>query len=154
ESYPHGPELAFDVREAERIIYEANFISVRHLSDIEMTFAGRIRFKNEMGNLGFARVQSAHLMLQLMISKKDVGAEAFKNLWKKLDVGDSVFVKGTLMRTRMGELTLRVLEMTLASKCIKGMPDKVSGVTDSETLQRQRYLVLMVNEDSYQRFVE
>jgi lysyl-tRNA synthetase class 2 len=154
ESYPHGPELAFDVREAARIIHEANFQSVRHLSDIEMVFAGRIRFKNEMGNLGFARIQAADVMLQVMISKKEVGSEVYKGLWKRLDVGDSVFVRGTLMRTRMGELTLRVSELTLASKCIKGMPDKVTGVTDSETLQRQRYLDLMVNDDSYQRFVE
>lgn len=154
ESYPHGPELAFDVREAVRIIHEANFQSVRNLSDIEMVFAGRIRFKNEMGNLGFARIQAADVMLQVMISKKEVGAEVFKGLWKRLDVGDSVFVRGSLMRTRMGELTLRVSELTLASKCIKGMPDKVTGVTDSETLQRQRYLDLMVNEDSYQRFAE
>lgn len=152
EAYPHGPQLNFDLRHVASTLDHANFCTVRQLAEIDLTFAGRIRFKNEIGNLGFARVQSGDIMLQLMISKKEIGADLFKGLWKKLDVGDSVHAKGTLMRTRMGELTLRVVELTLASKCIKGMPDKASGVTDSEVLQRQRYLDLMVNADSYERF--
>lgn len=152
ESYPHGPEVACDVsRGIDRLDWAASK-SIRELSSIDVKIAGRIRFKNDMGNLGFARIACQNRIFQVMIAKQNIGVDLFKSLWKKLDVGDSILVEGTLTRTRMGELTIKASSLKLVSKCIKGMPDKVSGVTDPETLQRQRYLDLMVNPDSYERF--
>lgn len=154
ESYPHGEEIRASYNEMAANIEDAEDLSVRDLPRFEALFAGRIRFKNEMGNVGFARISYGDLKIQIFVSKKEVGVDLYKDLWKKLDVGDSVIVRGTFMRTRMGELTLRASEIRLVSKCIKGMPDKVTGITDAETMQRQRYLDLMVNDNTYTRFVQ
>lgn len=113
--------------------------------------AGRLRFKNDMGNVGFGRVYIEDYKLQILCSKKELG-DAFKNVWKNLDLGDQIWVSGNLMRTRSGEITLRVSEIVLMAKCLNGMPDKIEGVTDPEIMQRQRYLDLMTNQESYSRF--
>lgn len=113
---------------------------------------GRIMFKNELGNAGFARVQADGDLFQIFISKKMIGVDKFKSIWKKLDIGDIIRCQGTLMRTRMGELTLKAHNIDILSKCIEGMPDKVTGITNPEILQRQRYLDLMTNSETVQRF--
>jgi len=151
EPYPQVTEDCLNPN-IHLILDLASNSSILELDSIRTVFSGRVRFKNEIGNAGFLRLTFDDIKLQVFISKGEIGPEDFKNIWKKLDLGDIVRVEGSFMRTRMGELSLRASSLQLLSKCIKGMPDKFSGVSDPETLQRQRYLDLMVNQDSYTRF--
>ena len=112
---------------------------------------GRLRFKNVMGKMGFGRIESNGHKIQFCVRKNILGDEQFKT-WKKLDLGDLVWLKAGLMRTRTGELTLDVKEIRLYAKCIEGMPDKMAGLTDPETRQRMRYLDLIVNKESRKTF--
>lgn len=107
---------------------------------------GRLRFKNEMGKLGFGRIEDDGGRVQICVRKNEVSEESFK-AWKRLDLGDIVYVSGTYGRTRSGELTLFASELSLASKCVLPMPDKLAGVSDRETEYRQRYLALAVSSD-------
>jgi lysyl-tRNA synthetase class 2 len=121
------------------------------LDDREFVVAGRLRFKNEMGKAGFARLHDERDRLQIFVKKNVVGDEAFIT-WKKLDLGDWVWVRGRVMRTRTGELTLRALEIRLYSKCMASLPDKHKGFTDGEQRQRMRYLDLLVNQSTRETF--
>ena len=114
--------------------------------------AGRLRFKNEMGKAGFARIHDASGALQVYVRKDDIGAECFDAVWKKLDLGDQIWVEGRLMRTRTGELSLRASGLRLYSKCLESLPDKHKGFTDPELRRRMRYLDLFMNEDSAETF--
>jgi len=127
--------------------------SIRELEgEKPTTFAARLRFKNELGSMGFGRVDFEGEILQLCIRKNVVADREDFKTWKKLDVGDWVKVTGSWMRTRTGELTLNVVALSLYSKCVTGMPDKKTGLTDPEARQRMRYLDLIVNEDSRANF--
>lgn len=117
------------------------------------TVVGRLRFKNEMGNIGFGRIEiyNHNLQLQFSAQKNKLPKEDFQ-AWKRLDVGDWVLLTGTFTRTRTGELTLSATTVTLYSKCLSGMPDKIAGLTDPESKQRMRYLDLIVNSESRSKF--
>ena len=95
------------------------------------TVAGRLRFKNEMGKAGFARIQDESGRMQLFIRKNDLGEDTFRDVWKKLDLGDWVWARGRLMRTRKGELSLHLSELKLYAKCIESLPDKHKGFNDA-----------------------
>ena len=117
----------------------------------EICFAGRILFKNEMGKAGFARLLDQDGRFQIYVRKDDVGPEGF-GVWKALVLGDWVWVRGVLMRTRTGEPTLKVAEIRLAAACLTPLPDKWHGLTDPEIRQRQRYLDLFVSPESRETF--
>lgn len=117
----------------------------------EVRFAGRILFKNEMGKAGFARLLDQEGRFQVYVRRDDVGPEGFA-VWKALVLGDWVWVRGTLMRTRTGEPTLKVAEIRLAATCLTPLPDKWHGITDPEIRQRQRYLDLFVTPESRETF--
>ncbi|MCB9759364.1 MAG: lysine--tRNA ligase [Alphaproteobacteria bacterium] len=116
------------------------------------TVAGRLRFKNEMGRAGFARIQDQSGRLQIYVRKNLVGPERFADVWKKLDLGDQVWVAGTLMRTRTGELTLKATDIALYAKCLESLPDKHNGFLDPELRRRMRYVDLFMNDDSRETF--
>lgn len=120
-------------------------------SEKEIKIAARVRFKNEMGSMGFGRVDFHGEPVQISIKKNDVSKESFQ-AWRKLDIGDWILLSGSFTRTRTGELTISVKDLSLYSKCIQGMPDKVVGLTDTETRHRMRYLDLIVNQDSKKTF--
>ncbi|HJN78270.1 MAG TPA: lysine--tRNA ligase [Myxococcota bacterium] len=124
------------------------------LTAIDRTFvvAGRLRFKNEMGKAGFARIQDQSGRIQLFVRRNDIGETAFDTVWKKLDLGDWVWAKGRLMRTRKGELSLRLSEIKLYSKCIESLPDKHKGFSDPDMRHRMRYVDLFVNDDVRRTF--
>jgi lysyl-tRNA synthetase, class II len=141
-----------------------------------VSVGGRVLFRNRMGKLMFLRIQDrgeptvaavdaegqpvldeegrpVHLggRLQIMIRKNDVGAEAYEQL-KKIDIGDILWVRGQLMRTRTGELTLKAAEARLASKILAPFPDRWHGLGDQETRHRQRYVDLFMNEEVRRTF--
>jgi lysyl-tRNA synthetase, class II len=113
--------------------------------------AGRVLAKNEMGKAGFAQLQDRTGRFQIYVRLDDVGEAAFE-LWKKLDLGDLVRAGGTLMRTRRGDLSLKVRSLELASKCLRSLPDKWNGLTDTEFRHRHRYVDLILNPEVRRTF--
>ncbi len=155
ESYPSATQVPENLFNYDDAAYRLSLYHEQPIQSLEMepaiTLAARLRFKNDMGNIGFGRVEFQENIVQFSVQKNQVSAEDFK-IWKKLDLGDWVLISGTWTRTRTGELTLSARSIKLHSKCLQGMPDKVSGISDPETRQRMRYLDLMVNLDSRKRF--
>jgi lysyl-tRNA synthetase class 2 len=96
------------------------------------------------GKAGFAQVQQAGERIQIYVRKDDVGEDAFA-LYKLLDLGDHIGVKGYLMRTRTGELTVHAQALTFLAKAMLALPDKFHGLEDTELRYRQRYVDLFVN---------
>jgi lysyl-tRNA synthetase, class II len=117
----------------------------------EVAVAGRlVGAKRVMGKLGFVHLQDGSDRIQLYF-RVDAGPEAFA-LFKELDTGDFVGARGTLMRTRTGEDTVEVRELTLLAKSLAPLPEKWHGLTDVEKRYRQRYLDLIANPDVQEVF--
>ena len=111
--------------------------------------AGRIMAKRVHGKATFVDIEDAHTRLQLFLSRSET--EGYDIAKKLLDVGDWVGVEGTPMRTKRGELSLRVTRWKLLSKCLKPLPEKWHGLRDQELRYRQRYLDFIVNKDSREK---
>ena len=107
---------------------------------------GRMLFKRLMGKASFAKIQDRSGLLQCYLTADALGDayEAFKG-W---DVGDILGCEGTLMRTRTGELSVKATRLRLLTKSLRPLPDKWHGLTDTDTKYRQRYVDLIVSEDS------
>lgn len=118
----------------------------------EYTVAGRVISLRLHGKTAFLHIQDRSAKLQLYIREKDVGIELFEWFKHYIDVGDIIWVRGTVFKTKMGEITLTIAELVLLSKCLHALPDKFHGLTDIETIYRQRYLDLISNPDSRKRF--
>ncbi len=117
------------------------------------TLAGRMMSLRIHGRIAFAHLRDYTGRLQILVERDVVGRDFYNKVFKKLDVGDFLGVKGTLFRTRTGELTLRVQGVTLLSKVLRPLPEKWHGLKDVELRYRQRYLDLIANEDSRRVFV-
>lgn len=115
--------------------------------------AGRIRTIREHGKTIFAHMQDRSGSIQLYIKKNVVGDDLFEIFTSFVDTGDILWVNGELFRTKVGEITLKVSDFTMLSKCLHPLPDKFHGVSDTELRYRQRSLDLMCNQESRQRFV-
>lgn len=107
---------------------------------------GRLLAKRMLGKIGFAHLLDQHGKVQLVF-KKEVLSEQCFSLWKSLSMGDVIGISGYPMVTSSGELSICVTNLTLFAKNLNPMPDKWSGISDSETRQRQRYADLFVNHD-------
>jgi lysyl-tRNA synthetase class 2 len=110
----------------------------------ETSIAGRIMAIRLQGKAGFAQIQQNGQRIQIYVRKDDVGEDAFA-LYKLLDLGDHIGVKGFLMRTRTGELTVHVTALTFLAKAMLALPDKYHGLEDTELRYRQRYVDLFMN---------
>lgn len=146
-----------EIKETKEILYNIDRYhnyGIHFLESLgEFNLRGRLRFKNEMGSIGFGRIEVGDSIVQFSIAKANCSAEQF-NTWKKLDIGDLVSVTGIFTRMRSGELTMKVSSLVLSAKCIAAMPDKVSGLVDTEQRQRMRYLDLITNVDSRNVFIK
>lgn len=119
---------------------------------IMATIAGRMVAKRGKGKVGFADLLDKTGRMQLYIRKDEVGEEMYY-IFKRSDLGDFLGVTGQVIKTDMGELTLKVTKLTFLSKALRPLPDKYHGLQDVEQIYRQRYLDLITNQESYQRFV-
>ncbi len=117
-----------------------------------VTLAGRLMSKRVMGKASFAHLRDAKGDIQIFAKRDVLGDEPYA-AFKKLDVGDIVGCKGEVFRTRMGELSVRISELTLLSKSLLPLPEKFHGLTDREARYRQRYVDLIVNPEVKQNFV-
>ncbi len=113
----------------------------------EVTIAGRIMFIRKMGKASFFSIKDKTGPMQVYISINDVGEDTY-NLFKTADLGDIVGVRGKVMKTRTGEVTVKCLEYTHLVKALKPLPEKFHGLTDKEERYRRRYVDLIMNEDS------
>jgi lysyl-tRNA synthetase class 2 len=120
-------------------------------SDDEVDVAGRVLLLRDTGKLVFATVRDGDDHVQLFISRSVVGDEAFEDV-KALDLGDWVGVHGSVMKTRTGELSVKVARLELLSKAVRPLPDKWHGLTDPDTRFRQRYADLIVNDEARRHF--
>jgi lysyl-tRNA synthetase class 2 len=120
---------------------------------VDVSVAGRIMAIRVMGKAGFAHLQQGGQKLQIYVKKDDVGEQGWA-LYKLLDLGDHVGVKGYLFRTRTGELTVHVSEMTFLSKALLPLPEKWHGLQDVELRYRQRYVDLTMNPEVREVFVK
>ncbi len=111
---------------------------------VQVSLAGRIMAIRVQGKAGFAQLQQNGERLQIYVRKNDVGETAF-DLYKLLDLGDHIGVKGHLFRTRTGELTVHVSSLHFLAKALLALPDKYHGLEDQELRYRQRYVDLFMN---------
>jgi lysyl-tRNA synthetase class 2 len=135
------PELraAFDPIAAEQ--FEAEIAAGKKS---EVSIAGRIMAIRVQGKAGFAQLQQSGMRMQIYVRKDDVGEDAFA-LYKLLDLGDHIGVRGYVFRTRTGELTIHVTSLTFLAKAMLALPDKYHGLEDTELRYRQRYVDLFMN---------
>jgi lysyl-tRNA synthetase, class II len=122
-------------------------------SRVDVRVAGRIMAIRLMGKAGFAHLQQGGKKLQIYVKKDAVGDKGFE-LYKLLDLGDHIGVRGYLFRTRTGELTIHVEEITFLSKDLLPLPEKWHGLTDVELRYRQRYVDLVMNPDVREVFLK
>ena len=114
--------------------------------------AGRIMTKRGKGKAGFAHIMDQFGQVQLYVRLDVVGEEAFE-VFNKADLGDIVGITGSIMKTKMGELSIRVTEFTHLSKAIRPLPEKFHGLKDIEERYRRRYVDLITNQDSRDTFI-
>ena len=115
--------------------------------------AGRMMSKRVMGKASFAHLRDGEGDIQIFARRDVMGDEPYA-AFKKLDIGDVIGCKGEVFRTKAGELSVRVSEVTLLAKSLLPMPEKFHGLTDREARYRQRYLDLIVNPDVKETFVK
>ena len=116
------------------------------------TIAGRIMTKRGKGKVSFALIQDREGQVQIYVRKDNVGDEAY-DIFKHADLGDFYGIEGEVMRTDMGELSIKADKLTFLSKALRPLPEKYHGLTDTETKYRKRYLDLISNRESFDRFV-
>ncbi|MFN3375359.1 MAG: lysine--tRNA ligase [Burkholderiaceae bacterium] len=138
----HALQQAYGERSAEDLEAAAIVVSV----------AGRMMLKRVMGKASFATVQDAMGRIQLYVTRDALGEDVYA-AFKHWDLGDIVGAEGTLMKTKTGELSVKVTRLRLLTKSLRPMPDKFHGVHDQEVKYRQRYVDLMTDEAARKRFM-
>ena len=118
-----------------------------------VSLAGRMMSKRIMGKASFAHLRDQKGDIQIFVKRDLLGDEAYA-AFKKLDIGDIIGVKGEVFRTKMGEISVRISELTLLSKSLLPLPEKFHGLTDREARYRQRYVDLIMNPEVKDVFVK
>lgn len=121
--------------------------------NLSASVAGRIMTKRGKGKAGFAHLQDREGQIQIYVRKDQVGDEAY-DVFKHADLGDFFGVTGQIMKTDTGEVTVKAREITILSKALRPLPDKYHGLTNIEQRYRQRYLDLIANKESFDRFTK
>ena len=119
----------------------------------QVAVSGRMMLKRVMGKASFATLRDCTGTMQYFLSPSEVGEEAYEE-FKAMDIGDIVAAEGTVFKTKRGELSVRVKKIRLMSKAIRPLAEKFRGLSDQEICYRQRYLDLIMNEDSRARFIK
>ncbi len=120
--------------------------------NVEVKIAGRMMLRRVMGKASFATLQDLSGRIQVYIQRDKVGEDVYA-AFKHWDIGDILGVVGVVMKTKTGELTVQAQEVRLLSKCLRPLPEKFHGLTDQEQKYRQRYLDLIMSEESRFTFV-
>lgn len=127
--------------------------AIMDASPIHVSLAGRMLFKRVMGKASFCNIQDRDGRIQVYVARDAIGEDAYSD-FKKSDIGDIYGVKGFLFRTMTGEISLHAEEMTLLSKSLQILPEKFHGLTDTDMRYRQRYVDLIMNQESKEVFIK
>ena len=128
----------------------ANFDSLENRT---VSIAGRMMSRRVMGKASFAHIQDLNGRIQIYVRRDDVGEDAYRD-FKAYDIGDVIGVKGFVFKTRSGEVSVHAQEITLLTKSLHPLPEKFHGLTDTDTRYRQRYLDLIMNDESRDTFIK
>ena len=139
-------------REAVKADYEERR-SIMDADPIHVSIAGRMMFKRVMGKASFANIQDLKGNIQIYVARDAIGEDVYAT-FKKSDIGDIWGVKGYAFRTKTGEISIHAEEMTLLSKSLQILPEKFHGLTDTDMRYRQRYIDLIMNQESKEVFVK
>ena len=120
--------------------------------NISVTIAGRVMTKRGKGKAGFAHVQDLSGQIQIYVRQDAVGEEQYE-IFNLIDLGDIVGIKGQIFKTKVGELSIKASSFEVLSKSLRPLPDKFHGLKDVEQRYRQRYLDLIMSEESKQTFI-
>ena len=139
--------------------YEAT----HHSTDIKKEFdllegktvsvAGRMMSKRVMGKASFCNVQDLSGSIQAYVARDNLGEDAYK-AFKKMDIGDIVGIKGTVFKTKTGEVSIHAENVTLLSKSLQVLPEKFHGLTNTDMRYRQRYIDLIMNAEVKETFIK
>ena len=129
---------------------KANFDA---LENAEVAVAGRLMSKRIMGKASFCHVQDQSGTIQSYVARDSIGEEEYA-AFKKFDIGDMVGIRGTVFRTKTGEISIHATEVTLLAKNLLPLPEKFHGLKDTDTRYRQRYLDLIVNPEVRDTFIK
>jgi len=113
----------------------------------EVAVAGRMMAKRIMGKSSFSKIKDGTDSIQIFLNSKEIPQELYEQ-FKTYDIGDILWVKGTLFKTKTDELTINVKEVELLTKSLRPLPEKFHGLTDTETRYRKRYLDLIMSDES------
>ena len=152
QSYPHKFQASKRIPEV-LAAYSKQSGEELEKQKVEVRIAGRIMAIRLMGKAGFAHLQQDGARLQIYVKTDAVGEKGFE-LYRLLDLGDYIGAKGYLFRTRTGELTVHVEELTFLAKDLLPLPEKWHGLQDVELRYRQRYLDLVMNPSVREVFIK
>ena len=119
----------------------------------EVSVAGRLMSKRIMGKASFCNVQDLKGSIQSYVARDCIGEDEYK-AFKKMDIGDIVNIKGTVFKTKTGEISIHATQVVLLSKSLQVLPEKFHGLTNTDTRYRQRYIDLIMNQDVKDTFVK
>ncbi|HHC73479.1 MAG TPA: lysine--tRNA ligase, partial [Thiothrix sp.] len=121
-------------------------------NSVAVNVAGRMMLKRVMGKASFITLSDTTGRIQLFVQKNNIGEEAYAD-FKTWDVGDIVGGEGLLFKTKTGELSVKVSRLQLLTKSLRPLPEKFHGLTDHEQRYRQRYIDLIMNEETRHAFM-
>ena len=146
DPFGHGFKRTHTSKELANLYSEKTSEELEALKE-EAVIAGRILSKRRMGKIGFMHISDKDGKIQVVIKKQVVGEEVYE-LFKQSDIGDFIGVKGLVIKTQAGELSVEVEEYHHLSKALRPLPEKFHGLTDIEERYRRRYVDLIMNDDS------
>ena len=120
---------------------------------VHVSIAGRMLFKRVMGKASFCNIQDRDGRIQVYVAKDAIGEDSYAD-FKKSDIGDIFGIKGYVFRTKTGEISIHAEEITLLSKSLQILPEKFHGLTDTDMRYRQRYVDLIMNQESKEVFIK
>ena len=127
--------------------------SIMDANPIHVAIAGRMMFKRVMGKASFCNIQDLQGNIQVYVARDAIGTDSYAD-FKKSDIGDIFGLEGFAFRTRTGEISIHAEKMTLLSKSLQILPEKFHGLTDTDTRYRQRYVDLIMNQESKKVFIK
>ncbi len=148
-----------DLREMGEIPYKEKFertctiSEAREMVGQRVRVAGRIVFKRVMGKFGFIQIRDINAKIQVSVGRNELDEVAYDFYKKMIDIADFVGVEGEVYLTQTGEVTVKAEKVVLLSKTLRPLPEKFHGLSDTETIYRQRYLDLISNENSRKVFL-
>ena len=150
------PEVEGLDEEQKKEVLKTDYEERRSIMDanpIHVAVAGRMMFKRVMGKASFCNIQDLQGNIQVYVARDAIGPDSYAD-FKKSDIGDIFGLEGFAFRTRTGEISIHAEKMTLLSKSLQILPEKFHGLTDTDTRYRQRYVDLIMNQESKKVFIK